>query len=293
MGEMTLLSSLSLFLQPYFEAAHLSKLTYHWQTLLGAALTCQGILRLSRRLSPKIAPATYNGLSKTKKLDWDVHVVSMVHSLVIVYYAWPLMDDPVLSRDRVFGYTHEAGTTYAICCGYFLWDTIFSLLHIREFGAGFFAHGISCFIVFLWSFRPFLLYYGSVFLLFELSTPFLNVHWFSDKLGLTGSTFQLLNGIVFLATFFVVRLCWGIYSSLQFYQSVLAVRDQVPMPLFVVYGIANTVLNGLNIYWFYAMIRSLQRRFRPSKKPAPVSVKNKPVGDIATAHSLDKMLKTE
>ena len=49
-------------------------------------------------------------------------------------------------------------------------------------------------------------YYGCVFLLYELSTPFLNIHWFCDKLNLTGSKIQLYNGFLLLGTFFLCRL---------------------------------------------------------------------------------------
>lgn len=61
--------------------------------------------------------------------------------------------------------------------------------------------------------RPFLNYYASVFILYELSTPFLNIHWFFDKLGMTGSKAQLYNGIILLVTFFTSRLIWGVGQS--------------------------------------------------------------------------------
>ena len=41
------------------------------------------------------------------------------------------------------------------------------------------------------------------------STIFLNIHWFLDKTGRTGTTLQLINGFLLLATFFVVRIVMG------------------------------------------------------------------------------------
>jgi hypothetical protein len=35
--------------------------------------------------------------------------------------------------------------------------------------------------------HPFANYYGLNFILYEISTPFLNIHWFFDKLNMTGS----------------------------------------------------------------------------------------------------------
>lgn len=61
--------------------------------------------------------------------------------------------------------------------------------------------------------RPFLNYYGPVFILYELSSPALNMHWFMDKLEMTGSIYQLINGIVLISTFFFCRLVWGSVNS--------------------------------------------------------------------------------
>jgi hypothetical protein len=46
------------------------------------------------------------------------------------------------------------------------------------------VHGIACFLVYFLGFKPYLNYYGPIFLMFEISTIFLNIHWFCDKTGL-------------------------------------------------------------------------------------------------------------
>src|ERR1700730_1062100 len=70
--------------------------------------------------------------------------------------------------------------------------------------------------------RPFVNFYGPTFILYELSSPFLNFHWFFDKLNMTGSRAQLYNGLILLATFFSCRLVWGTYQSVRVYQDVWA-----------------------------------------------------------------------
>jgi hypothetical protein len=57
-------------------------------------------------------------------------------------------------------------------------------------------------------------------MLYELSTPFLNIHWFFDKLGMTGTKAQLYNGLTLLVVFFSCRLVWGAYSSFNIYRDV-------------------------------------------------------------------------
>lgn len=59
--------------------------------------------------------------------------------------------------------------------------------------------------------RPFLAYYGPRFLLWELSTPFLNLNWFFDRTPLKGTKLHLVNGIALLVSFFSARLIYGSY----------------------------------------------------------------------------------
>jgi hypothetical protein len=147
--------------------------------------------------------------------------------------------------------------------------------------------------------RPFANYYGLNFILYELSTPFLNIHWFLDKLNMTGSRLQLYNGIALLITFFSCRVLWGNYQSLRIYLDVLtalqtsnvevpiannitvfdyqhpdmtfnptanSVMMKLPVWLVFLYLGSNTLLNFLNIYWFGKMIQTVRSRFQPSEK---------------------------
>jgi hypothetical protein len=199
-------------------AVGLTKLSPHGPMILFSAFFWQFILWQSPRISFHLAPRSYLQLSPGKRLDWDAHVVSTLHAILILSLSLPiLLTDVRLHSDRVFGYSPAAGVTLAIACGYFLWDTAFSLYYIEKFGKSFFLHGVICFLVYLLSFKPYLMYYGIVFLSYELSTPFLNAHWFMDKTGWTGSRLQLCNGIVFLTLFLSVRIVFGFYTSYLFF----------------------------------------------------------------------------
>lgn len=65
--------------------------------------------------------------------------------------------------------------------------------------------------------RPFVNFYTPVFILYELSSPFLNIHWFLDKVNMTGGKAQWYNGMMLLLTFFCCRLVWGTYRSVHVY----------------------------------------------------------------------------
>ncbi|CAG8779002.1 13054_t:CDS:2, partial [Racocetra persica] len=224
---------------------------------------CTATLAGSRFISPALFPKTYNSLPRIKRLSWDLHWVSMAHCLTVIFLSFPLLYQEELQKDKIFGYNAYAGNVYSIACGYFLWDALISLYYVKEFGFGFALHGICCFGVFIFAFRPFLNYYGSVFLMYEISTPFLNVHWFMDKLGLGGTLPHTINGVCLLTSFFFVRIIYGCYMSYQVFLAVLPVVSQIPVFLCVLYGTANIMLNCLNVYWFVKMIAYVSR---PSAK---------------------------
>lgn len=118
-------------------------------------------------------------------------------------------------------------------------------------------------------------------MLYELSTPFLNIHWFFDKLGMTGTKAQLYNGVTLLVVFFCCRLVWGAYSSLNIYRDVwnalhfdvqgkLSPNEDMmrfggerllPMWLVVLYMGGHVTLQALNVFWFGKMIAAVKKRF--------------------------------
>jgi len=212
-------------------------------------------------------------------------------------------------RGRVWGYTGAGGMIQGFAAGYFLWDLCVSTLHVGIFGWGMLAHAIAALVVFSLGFRPFVNFYAPTFILYELSSPFLNVHWFCDKLHLTGSRIQLYNGILLLFTFFGCRLVWGTYQSIRVYQDVWAAIQSpgptiaalsngtttasglgytgelemmrfegegfVPVWLASTYLGSNIVLNTLNFYWFGKMIETVKKRFTPEKEKVAVVMNGK------------------
>jgi hypothetical protein len=127
--------------------------------------------------------------------------------------------------------------------------------------------------------------------LYELSSPFLNIHWFCDKLNMTGSKVQLYNGFCLLFTFFGCRLVWGLYQSVRVFTDIykalkhpgwpgaapgteslpddrgaimrFAGNEYIPLWLAASYLASNIILNGLNFVWFSKMIETVRKRFDP------------------------------
>lgn len=164
--------------------------------------------------------------------------------------------------------------------------------------------------------RPFVNYYSTNFILWELSSPFLNIHWFFDKLGMTGSRAQLYNGIMLIVTFFSCRLLWGTYNSflvgrdmwtafhtppssfadspiipdgelfpVRYKQTMQFASESSVLPLWLaaVYLGANVTLNSLNFYWFVKMIEAVRKRFDQSQE----EISEKPVQDDGAATGIE------
>lgn len=104
-----------------------------------------------------------------------------------------------------------------LCRGFFLWDCYIVVRNNDGFAFAF--HAIMCLVLNLSVMRPIFQYYGMIFMFYEVSTLFLNVHWFCDKMDLTGSVFQLVNGVILLTTFFSIRLVYGSYHIYQFFSN--------------------------------------------------------------------------
>ncbi|KAI9761543.1 MAG: SWI/SNF complex component snf12 [Chaenotheca gracillima] len=290
--------------QPIADALYLTTLPLHiHEIILAVAFYHYVHTKVGPALSSWLFPGIYSRFPTRTKINWDVHVVSFVQSVLVNSLAlWVMMNDEERShmdwRERVWGYTGAGGLTQALAAGYFLWDLQVTAFNVGIFGWGMLAHAVSAVVVFSFGFRPFVNYYGPTFILYELSSPFLNIHWFLDKVNMTGSKMQWYNGILLLSTFFGCRLVWGTYQSVRVYQDVWSALqtpgaapattltpDQlnlqsrsdseimrfagpqlVPAWLAITYLGSNIVLNTLNFYWFGKMIETVRKRFQPAEQ---------------------------
>ncbi|GMG40080.1 unnamed protein product [Ambrosiozyma monospora] len=140
---------------------------------------------------------------------------------------------------------------------YFIWDTLISLFYVGYFGVGFLVHGIVSTIVFtIGVFHPYIHYYCPLFLLFEISTPFLNVRWVGLKFDVLSESFKLVNNAILMLIFFFVRICWGWYQVVQLGKDFYNAREN---PKFTLAGAlfilsCNFVLDILNVFWFSKML---------------------------------------
>ncbi|PQE07490.1 hypothetical protein CJF30_00007226 [Rutstroemia sp. NJR-2017a BBW] len=257
-------------------------------------------------ISSFLFPNIYPTLPRQTKISWNIPFVSLIQSILICTLALCVryQDTERWSMDwrgRLWGYTGAGGIVQAFSAGYFLWDLGVNIVHFDILGWSSMLHAICALGLVSLGFRPFANYYGLNFVLYELPTPSWNIHWFCDKLNMTGSRIQLYNGIILMVTFFLCRLVWGPYQLINLYidiwtafqgptfgdgylATVLAIllypemeilqsfrfapllREGFFLPVWLagVYLGTNVILIWLNCYWFGKMIVAVLKRF---KKP--------------------------
>lgn len=142
--------------QPLASALSLPTLPHHIHEILFALVlyqTTQSVF--SPFLSNLFFPKIYKNLNRRTRINWDVHVVSMVQSLLINTLAlWVMFTDGERKAmggsvvERVYGYTGASGLIQGLACGYFLWDLVVSTRYIKIFGLGIWAHAVTALCVF-------------------------------------------------------------------------------------------------------------------------------------------------
>ncbi len=154
--------ALSRAVQPWADRWTMPTLPLHIHEVVFAALLYTFIhFVVSPWLSLRWFPAHYPVASRSKRVNWDSHVVSLFQSVLINGLAlWvAFFDDDRNAMDweqRIWGYTGAAGLVQAFAAGYFIWDLITTVLYIDVFGVGLLAHASSALLVYCLGFVRFL-----------------------------------------------------------------------------------------------------------------------------------------
>lgn len=142
--------------QPLAEILNFKTLPYHIHEVLFGFLLYQSVQSIvSPFISNLLFPKIYNGLNRRTRINWDVHVVSLVQSCLINTLAlWVMFRDEERAQmsnsvvERIYGYTGASGLIQGLATGYFLWDLLVSTRYIKIFGIGIWAHAITALCVF-------------------------------------------------------------------------------------------------------------------------------------------------
>ena len=110
------------------------------------------------------------------------------------------------------------------------------------------------------------MFYAPYFLLFELSTIFVNVHWFMGKFRLEGSRLQKINDAILVVCYFVVRIVFGLGVTTFLARDIWREREEVNWLMAPIYAVCTAATNSLNIYWFTKLVRQALGGVRARKE---------------------------
>lgn len=242
----------------------------HWHELVLSALFYYIVQSLSGPVCSFFLGSRYTSLPRKTRIDFDVHITSMVQcavSAVLMFYHfnnphWQnRLNDPVNS---LLGSTPFGSMVISVTAGYFVWDLLMCLKYFDLFGIGFLLHAIAAMYAFCCGFVPYCQPWAAAFLSFELSTPFVNMNWFASRMpeGTFSDKFVVINGLLLIVVFFVVRIVWGLYAVVQLAKDMTWSLDQVSIFAPATILAMNFALNTLNIFWFYKMVRIATKKVK-------------------------------
>lgn len=225
-------------------------------TLLFGITLYSTLFQLSKILL--LFPSVYVPLkNKKNRLDCCVRLVSFIQAIIICVLGLPVFGNKYLGVDHVFATTPYSKFYTSMALSYFIWDTIVSAVYVNYFGVGFLIHGIVSTAVFYIAVEyKFIQYYSAIFLLFEISTPFLDIRWVGLKFDVLSETFKLINNIILILIFFFVRICWGWYQVFRLGFDLYAAKDTDGFNTVgaIIILACNFVLDVLNVFWFGKMM---------------------------------------
>ncbi|EGW34926.1 uncharacterized protein SPAPADRAFT_132553 [Spathaspora passalidarum NRRL Y-27907] len=246
-----------------FPANPQSNLAAHWHEILASFLFYLIVQELSGPIFSRVMGPTYTKLPKRTKVNFDVHVASMVQCVVsFVLLVAHFNNEHFLNREQdpvnsLVGTTPFGCMVCSVTVGYFLWDIYVCTRYYRLFGLGFLFHGFAAAYAMGAGLLPYCQPWAGAFLTFELSTPFVNLNWFASKLpaGTFNERTIIINGLCLIISFFLVRIVWGFYAVYLLACDMLATWHLVPAFLPVSILALNFSLDTLNVFWLSKMIR--------------------------------------
>ncbi|PIA14425.1 hypothetical protein COEREDRAFT_88671 [Coemansia reversa NRRL 1564] len=239
----------------FFVAVGLPRLAAYWPRVLISAFLFEGLFRLSAFLSPIIFPIGWARMNKVDRYKWCVRKASTCHAVYMVTRSLAIiLADSSLRNNPVHGSDSNAESTYAVTVGYFLWDMINTYSNIDMNGWGFMFHAIMSFSVYLLSYAPLMQYYGACFMMFEVSTLFLNMHLDLENYALKDHIMYYLNGMALVSSFFFFRIVYGTILSIKVWKDLASTAIPISMFATSIIRAANIILIGLSYYWFSIII---------------------------------------
>ena len=202
-------------------------------------------------------------------------ITSMIHCTVVLYRATVVISGMSWEQlDDFYAFSPYIQDTFSFMSGYFLWDLLVTLA--TNSNPLFALHALWCLTVYLMGQYPFLHYIGTIFILFEASTIFLNLRRLLSLCGLKETRLYRVNETVFGLVFITVRTLCGVPMSIIFLYKMLSFSligangSHPPVHSYFVVVcniISNVALTLLNIHWTRIILKKACQLPNKSDRP--------------------------
>ena len=219
----------------------------------------------SALLSRAIFPQHFGALTEQERVDWHGRVTGSCFALLAsvlgaVEYFSP-SEGLSTSEDRFFSASIRSHFLMSFAAGFFAWDALYCA--IGRQGPMFVAHACAGLFAYANTLGPFMQHQGCFFLLWEISTPFLNLRSQLLACKRTDSTLFRAVSVAFALSFLGVRWLIGMPGSAIWYvESYQLIRAGHPLlrPRMLCTALAlNLMLNVFNVMWGLKVAKGLVR----------------------------------
>ncbi|EDQ88871.1 uncharacterized protein MONBRDRAFT_37345 [Monosiga brevicollis MX1] len=222
----------------------------------------------------------YRRESFLDQVYWDSCIVGAVHAWMSAVFSIWFLSTTDIFNESIAQASSVANFQFGITGGYFIYDLVLCAV-MAPFTPKFadpniFLHHILGSTGFLQLITCRASWMGLALLTWELSTPFVNFRVVAAGHFGRDSTVYLLNGLIMIFLFFVVRMVGGVY---YWYMSLSHLSDifaRNPIHIVIQLYFNSVAGTSLNLFWFSRMVQGAIKLLRSDKKdPAPLDKKNK------------------
>jgi len=213
----------------------------------------------------------FSGLKSSARKDAAVSSAGIIHAVFCVVNVYRFLaseEGPGLRHD-LYGHSEIAQKAFTVTIGFMVWHVAIELVLMEKVDPAMLAHGVLCALVFLLGLHPFLHHMGTLMLAFEFSTLFLNTRHMLLSCDITEHPLLSLSEVLFTLAFIVVRIVIGLPVSFVWWGDMIHLLSSGTyhsLGACLIFLAANTVLNGLNLYWAYLIVGKMVRKFGPGRR---------------------------
>lgn len=238
--------------------------TLWFSSVILGILACKIVYNVMKTLSPSCFNG-YTKLTDLQKVEWDNRGFSTFHAITVsTAAAYFLFISDFFDNHGpigvVFCSSIMSQMTLGVSIGYFISDLAMILWFYPALGGEEYVlhHLLSIISMSLSLYSGHAHFYIYIVLFSEVTTPFVNLRWYLNVVGMKTSKAYAINGIFLFFGWLIARVILFAYFFIHIYLHYDQVREIFPIGYYCLF-IVPPSLAMMNLFWFYKILRGLLR----------------------------------